>query len=79
MRSEKEIMLAGELYNSADPSLLAERLHARELCQELNALPAQTPPEEQAALLTKLFRAATDVQLTPPFFLRLWLQHHTGP
>lgn len=38
MRTEKEKMLAEEPYNAADPQLVAERLRARELCQQLNAL-----------------------------------------
>ena len=38
MPTEKQKMLAGQLYNSWDSELIAERLRARELCQRLIAL-----------------------------------------
>jgi Maltose acetyltransferase len=37
MKSEREKMLAGELYDPMDPELVAARVRARGLCQELNA------------------------------------------
>jgi maltose O-acetyltransferase len=36
MRSEREKMLAGELYNALDPELVTARNRARDLCQALN-------------------------------------------
>ena len=33
MRTEREKMLAGELYNSLDPELVSARNRARDLCQ----------------------------------------------
>jgi maltose O-acetyltransferase len=68
MRSEKEKMLAGELYDASDPELSADRLRARTLCQALAALPAAAPEAERAALLAQLFGAPTDARVTPPFF-----------
>lgn len=65
-RTEKEKMLAGELYNGGDPELVAARLHARELCQAIAALPPGAP--ECSDLLARLFGAATNVYVTPPFF-----------
>ena len=60
-------MLAGELYLSADPELVAERLRARQLVREYNA----TAPEETArrtALLAGLFgRLGVPVEIEPPF------------
>jgi len=53
-RSEKEKMLAGELYIATDPELKREYLHAREAIQRFNALP---PGEEATALLRGLFGA----------------------
>ena len=32
-------MLAGQAYDPADPALVADRLRARRLCTEFNALP----------------------------------------
>jgi maltose O-acetyltransferase len=37
MRTEREKMLAGELYDPLDVELVAARRRARDLCQELNA------------------------------------------
>ena len=37
MRTEKEKMLAGELYDPLDPELVRARDRARDLCQDLNA------------------------------------------
>ena len=37
MRSEREKMLAGELYNPLDPELASARDRTRDLCQDLNA------------------------------------------
>ena len=68
MPSEKEKMLAGELYDGSDPQLVAERLRARELCQALVVLAAQAPHAERADLLARLFGAPTDAYVTPPFF-----------
>lgn len=67
-KTEKEKMLAGEPYQASDPELLAERLHARELCQTLAALSPRAPEAEKTDLLTRLFGAPTDVDITPPFF-----------
>ena len=53
MKTEKEKMLAGELYQASDPELVRERLYARELVQALNySLPAN--PENRLALMGKL-------------------------
>jgi maltose O-acetyltransferase len=37
LRSEREKMLAGELYDALDPELVRLRERARDLCQALNA------------------------------------------
>lgn len=68
MPTEKEKMLAGEYYDSADPELVAGRLHARTLCQALSTLPADASAAQRADLLTQLFGAATDAYITPPFY-----------
>ena len=68
MRTEKEKMLAGELYNGSDSELIADRLRARELCQTLAALSPHASEAERFALLAQLFGVATDATVTPPFF-----------
>lgn len=67
MRTEKEKMLAEEPYNAADPQLVAERLRARELCQQLNALSPRAPDSERQELLSSLFGGSTNAYVTPPF------------
>jgi maltose O-acetyltransferase len=67
MRTEKEKMLGEEPYNSLDPQLVEERLRARELCQELSAMPPRAPEAERQALLAELFGAPTNAYVTPPF------------
>jgi len=37
MKTERDKMLAGGLYDAFDPGLVAERNRARDLCQALNA------------------------------------------
>jgi maltose O-acetyltransferase len=37
MMTEREKMLAGQLYDALDPVLVSERTRARDLCQRLNA------------------------------------------
>lgn len=67
MRSEKEKMLAGELYDPLDPQLCEERVTARHLCLAINAS-REDEPAERRRLLTQLFGEASDVWLQPPFF-----------
>jgi maltose O-acetyltransferase len=60
-------MLAGELYDAADPQLNADRLRARTLCHALNALdPSATGRHRE--LLRQLFGKDTGAVVTPPFF-----------
>ena len=37
MKTEKQKMLAGELYDALDPELVEARERARDLCHDLNA------------------------------------------
>ena len=65
-RSEKEKMLAGELYR-VDAELLAEQRHARRLVQAYNAT-APHQAGEREALLRRLLRAVgEDAVVQPPF------------
>jgi maltose O-acetyltransferase len=68
MKTEREKMLAGELYDALDPELVRARERARDLCQDLNS----TREREQALrrrILTELFGSGGDsVWMQPPFF-----------
>jgi len=68
MKSERQKMLAGELYDPFDPELVAGRERARDLCQALNAT-REAEQEERRRILRRLFGAGGDsVWMQPPFF-----------
>lgn len=65
-RTEKERMLAGELYRADDPELAAERDRAQDLLARINARPAQADAERDRSMRA-LFGAVGDgVILRPP-------------
>jgi maltose O-acetyltransferase len=67
MKTEKQKMLAGELYDPLDAELCAERQRARDLCQALNAT-REEQKEERARILKELLGRETDAWIQPPFF-----------
>jgi maltose O-acetyltransferase len=68
MTTEREKMLAGELYDPLDPELVAARVRARDLCQTLNAT-REREEDTRRRLLVELFGAGGgDVWMQPPFF-----------
>jgi maltose O-acetyltransferase len=68
MPTEREKMLAGELYDPFDPELVAGRTRARDLCWRLNAT-AEADQEERRRVLRDLFaRGGETVWMQPPFF-----------
>src|SRR6185295_547451 len=67
MRSEKEKMLAGELYDPLDPELSQERLRCRTLLKTFNDT-REDQTKERTELLNQLFGAETGVWIQPPFF-----------
>ena len=68
MPSEREKMLAGELYDALDPELVAGRERARDLCQALNAT-REGEADARRAILRELFATGGDsVWMQPPFF-----------
>jgi maltose O-acetyltransferase len=68
MPSEREKMLAGELYDALDPELTAARNHARDLCQSLNAT-READTDHRRRILTELFAKGGDtVWMQPPFY-----------
>ncbi len=68
MKSERQKMLEGELYNPMDPELVAGRERARDLCQTLNAT-REGQQQERRHILMDLFGLGGDsVWMQPPFF-----------
>ncbi len=68
MGSERQKMLAGELYDPLDPELVAARERARDLCHALNAT-REAEREARRRILRELFGKGGDsVWVEPPFF-----------
>ena len=68
MRSERDKMLAGELYDPMDRDLVAGRERARDLCQALNAS-REAEIEERRRIVRELFGTGGDsVWMQPPFY-----------
>ena len=77
MRSEREKMITGELYDPFDPELVAGRVRARDLCQALNAT-READAEARREILRDLFGAGGDtVWMQPPFYCDYGTQHPT--
>lgn len=72
--SQKERMLAGELYLADDPELVADALRAAELSDRFNATSAAKPEERQAALAELVGELGENVEVRPP--LRVDYGHH---
>ncbi|MGV3653819.1 MAG: sugar O-acetyltransferase [Noviherbaspirillum sp.] len=78
MKTEKEKMLAGELYDPFDPELVAGRNHARFLCQALNAT-KETEEAERRRILEDLLGAGGDTAwMQPPFYCDYGSNIHLG-
>ena len=68
MSSERQKMLAGELYDAQDPELVAARNRARDLCQVLNAS-REGDQELRRFICTELFGiGGQTVWMQPPFY-----------
>jgi len=66
MKSEKEKMLAGDLYDASDEELVKEREHARNLTFEFN----HTKPsekEKRQEIMRRLIKAKGSFLIEPPF------------
>ncbi|MEJ5961258.1 sugar O-acetyltransferase [Pedobacter immunditicola] len=68
MKTEKEKMLAGDLYNALDPQLTNERLETRLLLKELNDSSEDQAEERTRILTTLLPDAGTELWIQPPFY-----------
>jgi maltose O-acetyltransferase len=68
VKTEKEKMLAGELYNALDEELSAERRRARNLLKELNDS-HHDEQERRAAIIDQLFASTgKGIWIEPPFY-----------
>jgi maltose O-acetyltransferase len=68
MKTERQKMLAGELYDPMAPELVADRERARDLCGALNAT-RDAAHEERRRILRELIGVGGDsVWMQPPFY-----------
>ena len=78
MRTERDKMLAGELYDPMDPELVAARVRARDLCQALNGT-RESEQEERRRILIELFGSGGgQVWMQPPFYCDYGSNIHLG-
>jgi len=78
MKSEKEKMLAGELYNGADEQLVREREQARTLTRLFNQT-NETEHAERLSILKKLFGSTGDkIYIEPTFRCDYGSNIHVG-
>jgi maltose O-acetyltransferase len=76
-RTEREKMLAGELYDAQDAELVAARERARSLCAQIQALPPADPGRRE--LVKQLVGAGGDSAfITSPFFCDYGTQIELG-
>ncbi|MBP3301630.1 MAG: sugar O-acetyltransferase [Opitutales bacterium] len=67
MKSEKEKMLAGELYFASDPELRSEFLRAKKLTREFNATTEEQTRERNRILRELLGSCGEKIYIEPPF------------
>lgn len=75
--SEKEKMLAGELYNAFDAELLAERQAAKELCFQYNQKSPVSQANERKKILQQLL-GVDDAWIESPFHVDYGLHLKLG-
>ena len=78
MSTEREKMLAGELYDPLDPELTRARARARDLCQTLNNT-REAEQQDRRSILTQLLGSGGDsVWMQPPFYCDYGTNIHLG-
>lgn len=78
MRTEKDKMLAGELYNAADPQLAAGRRQSRDLCHALNATRDHEQDQRQRILQALFGSMGSNIVIEPPFIADYGSNIHLG-
>ena len=76
--TEKEKMLAGELYNAGDPVLVKERHHARLLTQQINKLDEDSKKERNQLLRQLMPNSGKGLWIEPPFYCDYGYNIKTG-
>lgn len=67
-RTQKQRMLAGELYTAADAEIQADQAAARAWMERYNGAVGLSPAERHGLLTERLRAVGKDVAIRPPFF-----------
>lgn len=67
--TEREKMLAGELYDCSDPELLAQWHKAKDLVRAYNQTASENLDEKDRILSALLGKRGANLWITPPFFV----------
>ena len=67
--TEREKMLAGELYDCSDPELLAQWHRAKDLVRAYNLTASEALEEKDRILTALLGKRGANLWITPPFFV----------
>jgi len=76
--SEKQKMLAGELYHPGDPEILADQAAAKAWMVRYNAALAASPDERRALLAERLASVGAGAVIRPPFHCDYGYNIHLG-
>src|SRR3546814_6870560 len=76
--SEKQKMLAGELYYPGDPEILADQAAAKAWMVRYNAALAASPDERRALLAERLAAVGAGAVIRPPFHCDYGYNIHLG-
>ena len=78
MPTERDRMLAGELYDPGDSALVAARHRARSLCKALNATDEADAEGRRAVCRELLGTGGDTVRMQPPFYCDYGANIHLG-
>ncbi len=78
VKTEKEKMLAGEIYDFTDPELIARWHLAKELTSKYNQLDTRNVEARDQVLLQLLGTKGNNVLIAPPFFVDYGENIHIG-
>lgn len=76
--TEREKMLAGQMYDPLDPQLLREREAARVLFKKINDLPEERKPERDKLFYQLFGSAGKGLWIEPPFYCDYGNNIHAG-
>lgn len=77
IKSEKEKMIAGEIYNPANPKLVLERARANKICAKYNKKPFNEI-NMRSRLMRKLIVSDGNFWIKPPFYCDYGYNIHIG-